>query len=72
VGTVKTHRTKIRQHLRSARASALTVDERRAEMRGAEARAAGRDADEGAAGAAAGPVPAQSVNPEPATESPAP
>lgn len=32
------HRAKIRQHLRSARAAALTPEERIAEMRAAEAR----------------------------------
>jgi len=35
-----THRTKIRQHLRSARVSALTPEERREELRAAEARRA--------------------------------
>ena len=33
-----THRTKVRRHLRSARVAALTPEERREEMRAAEAR----------------------------------
>jgi len=43
---MKTHRTRIREHLRSARVSALTAEERRQEMRAAEARlAAPREGD---------------------------
>ena len=37
-----THGTKIRRHLRSARVSALTPEERREELRAAEARCAER------------------------------
>jgi hypothetical protein len=33
-----THRTKVRRHLRSTRVAALTTEERREEMRAAEAR----------------------------------
>ena len=37
-----THRTKTRRHLRSARVAALTTEERREEMRAAEAQRAAR------------------------------
>jgi hypothetical protein len=39
---MKTRRTKIREHLRSARVASLTPEERREEIRAAEARCAER------------------------------
>jgi len=40
MGVMITHRTRIRRHLRSARVAALTPEERREELRAAEARCA--------------------------------
>lgn len=46
-----THRTRIRRHLRSARVAALTPEERREELRAAEARGAERHGRSEQAGA---------------------
>ena len=52
-----THRTKVRRHLRSARVAALTPEERREEMRAAEANRAERhDRSEEAGADPAGPA----------------
>ena len=52
-----THRTKVRRHLRSARVAALTPEERRDEMRAAEAkRAPKHDRSEQAGADPAGPA----------------
>jgi hypothetical protein len=53
---MKTRRTRIREQLRSARASALTVEERREELRAAEARIAALHSDEDEPGPAPGPA----------------
>ena len=68
MGAMKTHSTKIREHLRSARVSALTAEERRAKMREAEARAAGRHAGEDDAEPDPGSAREEFVTPKPATE----
>jgi len=46
-----THRTKVRRHLRSARVAALTPEDRRDELRAAEARYTERHGRSGQAGA---------------------
>ncbi len=52
-----THRTKVRRHLRSARVAALTPEERREEMRAAEAKRVERhDRSEQAGADPAGPT----------------
>jgi hypothetical protein len=65
---MKTHRTRIREHLRSARVSALTEDERREELRMAEARAAAPHGGEDEPGPAPGTSSAERGAHRPATE----
>jgi hypothetical protein len=71
---MKPHRTRIREHLRSARVSALTLEERRAEMRAAEAHVeAGHRDQDPEPGSGAGPCSARKhAVPKPGTEVPAP